>query len=364
MTLQKRLADCANRLRGQQYANEQSISLGVVLPVLGELDWDVFDTEVVCPEFSTGEGRVDFALCDPPLKPKCFVEVKQPGKAEGGVRQALQYAFHSGVPFVVLTDGETWSFYLPAEPGTYEDRRVFKLDLLERDSDEAAKILTRYLLHQRVVSGASLETARAEYRSKSRREEAKRAIPDVWADLIAKGDELLVDLIAEAVESKSGVKPERGDVSEFLGALAPSHVPSDATTHSMPANPPKATERASPAQSTKRPRGELEIRSQTVPFSSATDALVKILVGLARDDETFFERCSLHSAFAGRKRRFIGRRPEELYPGRPDLHRFSRKLTRGWMVDTNNNTASKLALIKAAAEVAGLEFGKEVRLDL
>ena len=35
-------------------------------------------------------------------------------------------------PFVVLTDGETWSFYLPAEQGSYEDRRVYKLDLFER----------------------------------------------------------------------------------------------------------------------------------------------------------------------------------------------------------------------------------------
>ena len=54
------------------------------------------------------------------------------GAADDGVRQALEYAFHTGVPFVVLTDGKTWSFYLPAEQGSYEERRIHKLDLFER----------------------------------------------------------------------------------------------------------------------------------------------------------------------------------------------------------------------------------------
>jgi len=71
-------------------------------------------------------------------KPAEFIEFKSPGKAEDGVRQALkpsasetprrrharranavrQYAFHTGVPFIALTDGRIWSFYLPAEQGS------------------------------------------------------------------------------------------------------------------------------------------------------------------------------------------------------------------------------------------------------
>lgn len=66
----------------------------------------------------------------------------------------------------------------------------------------------------------------------------------------------------------------------------------------------------------------------------------------------------------GKKRRFVARRPEELYPGQTQLHKHSAKLTNGWLVGTNNNKPKTLTLIKAAAEVAGLEFGKEVRLDL
>jgi hypothetical protein len=66
------------------------------------------------------------------------------GAAEHGIRQALEYAFHTGVPFIVLTDGRTWSFYRPAEQGSYQDLRVYKLDLFERPPTEAAETLGRY----------------------------------------------------------------------------------------------------------------------------------------------------------------------------------------------------------------------------
>ena len=135
-----------------------------MLRVLRELGWDTYDANVVWPEYQTaGGGRADFALCHPPSKPRIFIEVKHLGKAEGAVEQALLYAFKSGVPFVVLTDGRIWSFYLPAEPGDYDERRVYKLDLYERSPDEAAEKFSHYLANESVASGESLRAARTEY---------------------------------------------------------------------------------------------------------------------------------------------------------------------------------------------------------
>ena len=168
------LGNITQRLRGDAFPNEQFISQGIVLPVLQKLHWPVFETNFVHPEYATGEGRVDFALCDPPQRPKVFIEVKKLGGAEAGVKQALSYAFQAGVPFVVLTDGRTWSFYLPAEEGTYEERRVFKLDLIERSPHEAAEVLQRYLDRGRVGSGEVLTYARKEYQNQNRRAIAKR----------------------------------------------------------------------------------------------------------------------------------------------------------------------------------------------
>jgi len=88
MQVERTIANIAQNLREGRFPNEQSISQGIVLRILSDLGWDVYDTNSVWPEYSTGEGRVDFALCAPPEKPKCFVEVKQQGRAEDGVKQA------------------------------------------------------------------------------------------------------------------------------------------------------------------------------------------------------------------------------------------------------------------------------------
>ena len=219
MSLQTTVADIITRLRQGKFPNEQAISQGIILRVFSELNWDTWDTNIVWPEYQTGEGRADFALCHPSAKPVILIEVKQPGKAEDAVEQALKYAFHTGTPFIVLTDGQTWSFYLPAEQGSYEDRRVYKLDLYERSPEEAAEILQRYLLRSRVESGEALQDAQKEYRSRNRRSQAKATIPEAWRDLVEKGNEQLVEMLAGAIEAKAGVRPDADDVTEFLRRL-------------------------------------------------------------------------------------------------------------------------------------------------
>ena len=213
------LDDIVGKLQENRFPNERSISQGVVLRVLGDLNWDVYDPAVVWPEYSTGEGRVDFALCHPPRKPRIFVEVKQPGGAGRGVKQALEYAFHTGVPFIALTDGATWSFYLPAEQGSYEERRVFMLDLLKSPEDESADTLRRYIERSRVISGDALRVAREEYQRRSRRAATRLEIPKAWNGLIDKGDKSLTGLLADAVEARSGFRPEDTDVVNFLASL-------------------------------------------------------------------------------------------------------------------------------------------------
>jgi hypothetical protein len=281
----------------------------------------------------------------------------------------LEYAFHTGVPFIVLTDGRTWSFYLPAEQGSYEDRRVYKLDLFERPPAEAADTLTRYLARTRVESGEALETARKEYRSRNRRSQARAAIPEAWRELVEKGDEQLVELLASAVESKAGVRPDADDVAEFLVALGkpiiveaasskPSFEPSPRT-----GGPRHSAVTAPPAPSASARAGKLILRGKTYPYHNAKDAMVIVLRELAKGDPTFLERCSQHPDAQGRKRRYIARTPEELYPDREDLRECREDLPGGWLVATNLNNILKKTIIKLAAEVAGLTFGKDVIVE-
>jgi predicted type IV restriction endonuclease len=366
MSLETTLSDITNRLRQGKFPNEQAISQGIVLRVFQELGWDTWDTNVVWPEYQTGEGRADFALCHPPSKPAVFTEVKQPGKAEDAVRQALEYAFHSGVPFVVLTDGRTWSFYLPAEQGSYEDRRVYKLDLYERPSAEAAEALHRYLECARVQSGEALETARKEYRSRNRQSQAKTAIPEAWRELVEKGDELLVEMLASAVESKAGVRPDADDVAEFLAGLGKPIIVQAQRSDPTPTQPTSGVSlRSTPirAISESSRSGKLVLLGKAHAYQNAKDAMIIVLRELAKSDPAFLERCSLHSDAQGRKRRYIARTPEELYPDREDLREMRETLPGGWLVATNLNNVLKKTIIRLAAEVAGLSFGKDVIVE-
>jgi len=193
MTLSETLAAVTQNLRAGRYPNEQAVSQGVVLRVLNDLGWDVYNPDHVWPEYSVAGRRVDFALCFPARRPAVFVEVKQPGRVDGGDQQLFEYAFHNGVPMAILCDGKTWGFYLPAEQGTYDERRVYKLDLLERATEEAADKLRRYLSFQRTVSGEAIDDARSDYRDRNRRVLAQKTIPEAWIHLVEGEEPSLIE---------------------------------------------------------------------------------------------------------------------------------------------------------------------------
>ena len=203
-------------LRHGVLTSEAAVSQGILLPALHELGWPVFDTSVVVPQYSVEGRRVDFALCHPPNRPSVFVEVKKTGFSEGADRQLFEYAFHIGVPMAILTDGQEWSFYLPGEQGRYDERRVYKLDLLERTVEEASTRLTKYLGYERLCSGEALRAARSDYQNVARDREIEATFPKAWRSLLDEQDSLLLDLLAEKVESLCGYKPDPDACSRFL----------------------------------------------------------------------------------------------------------------------------------------------------
>ena len=209
-------------IKAGRYVNEATVSQGIVQRLLHALGWPVYDTEVVAPEYSLSGRRVDYALCHPPREPVVMVEVKQIGQSKGADRQLFEYAFHKGVPMAVLTDGQEWHFFLPTERGDYGERRVYKLDLLERDPEEAQAGLERYLGYGAVRSGRAIEAARKDYRDAARKRTAQRTLPDAWARLVESEDELLIELLSDKVEDLCGVKPSPDAVAVFLRQRASS----------------------------------------------------------------------------------------------------------------------------------------------
>ena len=236
---------------------------------------------------------------------------------------------------------------MPAEQGDYEDRCVYKVDLYERSPIEAAVTFGRYLSRENVVSGKSLELARTEYRNFNRRSQAKAAIPVVWQELVQKGDSRLIEILINAVESKIGFQPDADDVGEFLGGAAPSTKPPEP-------RPVQRTRPPNPNQVMLLPN-KLLLRGKRYDCTTAKAAMVIVLRELASSDPSFLERCARDPAARGRKRRYIARTTEELYPDREDLRGLHEKLPGGWLVSTNLNNSRKRKIIYLAAKIAHLK---------
>ena len=359
MALHQSITAIVQNLRQGRFPNEQAISMGIVLRVLQDLDWDIYDPTRVWPEFQTGEGRVDFALCHPPSKPLIFFEVKQPGKAEEGIRQLFEYAFFKGVPFVVLTDGKTWSFYLPGEQGSFEERRVYKLDLFERSETEVAAKLVEYLQFSRVASGEALKAARAQYQSSNKKALARQTIKTAWEELVDNEEPFLIELVSDAVESKCGVRPDGGDVTTFL--KKPWHNQSATLATQTLTRPPAPLPRPNPQPTTRA--ATAEVWDQTFNARNAKEATLFVLREMAKRDPSFLARCAGHPENFGRNRTWIAKTAEELFPERADLRELHEEISDGWLLNTNFNNPIKKKVLRIACEVAGVTFGREVRVS-
>jgi hypothetical protein len=354
--------DIRSSLRTGRFTSEASVSQGIVLRLLSELSWPTYDTRVVWPEYALRGRRVDFALCHPPGRPIVFIEVKQVGQGADAERQLFEYAFHEGVPLAILTTGQEWHFFLPAERGDYGERRVYKLDLLEREPMESVTRLRRYLDFAAVTSGEAIETARADYRSVAREREIRRTLPEAWQKLVAEGDELLVELVAEKVESLCGFRPDPDVVVEFLagGGIVPAERPIRGRASSERHIPTSRTVQQTPTASGLG----VTLDEHFFPASSARGVLIQVFTKLAERDPTFLERFSARTS-TRKKRRYLARSREGLYPGSEHLAAaasHSKELIpgSGWWIDLNLNRRSIERVIATACEVAGLQMGKEL----
>ncbi len=370
MSLQQHIEDVRDGIRAGRYGNEAAVSQGIVLRLLQALEWPTYNTQVVCPEYSLAGRRVDFALCHPPNKAAAFIEVKQIGQSDGAERQLFEYAFHQGVPLAILTDGQEWNFFRPAEQGDYSERRVYKLDLLERDLLECSARLHRYLGYAQVTSGAAIAAAREDYRNASRTRQMLATLPEAWSKLVTDEDDLLLELVADKVESICGFKPDVDTVAKFLRENVGLHrqVPSTGpSARSAPVQRVTPTSVSTAGQTPATPASPITpgstgftLRGRWVACRNGREVLVAVFEALADKDPTFLERFAARPKH-GRTRRYLARSAQELYPGRPELAReFFAKLKSGWFLGTNASHAAIRQIIEMACEVAALRYGVDV----
>lgn len=367
------------KLEAKGYPNESAVREAIVLPVLQQLGWDIFDTDSVRREYPVRTRRVDYALFAGERHPSLLVEVKAVGGADAnGDTQLFEYAFHEGVQMALLTDGQAWNFYLPMEGGSYGDRRVYQLDLVERDIEECEQVLRRYLDFSRVKSGEAIADARNDYRYAKNARIAQESLSAAWVKLLAEPDDVLVALLADKAEAICGFAPSPAHTREFITGLGGIHqmpppparkrsalrladlMPTPERQFAASAPPMPKHEPEAAAQASGSRKAEIVLDGRRQPVSNAKDGLVAILRHLASRDPSFYKKLS--EAAQTRSRNHVASKREEVYPERPDLTSMTLELAPGWWLGTNISNREKLRIARKACEIAGVTYGEEVAL--
>ena len=125
----------------------------LINPLLRELGWDTGDPDVVVPEYSSGSGRVDYALLVA-SKPVMMVEAKKLGTSlQDGRKQAVNYALDETnikARYFSVTDGVCWAIYDTNKPAN--DMLAASFDLNEK-SVASACLKSLALWRPSVISG-------------------------------------------------------------------------------------------------------------------------------------------------------------------------------------------------------------------
>lgn len=343
------IADIRDRLRRGEFPDEAKVSQGIVMRVLNDLDWPVFDTTVVTREYSIQGRRVDYALIGKFRTPSVLLEVKRVGNIEVGEEQLFAYAFRQGTPIIVLTDGRSWRLYLTTGEGVFEDRRFAAVDLVEGDPEQGASTLRRYLSREAVLDGQARKRAEADLDSRWRQRKAEEALPSVWKRLAEDRDGALVELVRSRVRDECGIAPSAESVVRFLR-----DAPTERRPEPIPRPIPAPRPTPAPTRTPPQGRASFTLDGSTRSFGTNTELLAAVFSDLALRDATFVKRFA--ATQSGRKR--VSRTLDDLDPGRRKTHA---RLPGGWWIDAG--MPNKGTLIEKACQVAGFEFGRDLVVD-
>ncbi len=369
MEMEQVLLRSLQRIRSGALQNEAQVKQAVILPILRALDWDDSDPSEFVPEYPVsyddgGYGQVDYALIGK-RGPLVFVEAKKLDHAnDSGVDQVFKYAANRGVPFLILTDGNVWDFYLSMADGIPAERRFYHMELQREDKiTDHERFLEKFLHKDCIVSNTmEITSAAGQLRDGGiQREEARNAIPIVWRKMLETPDESLSSLIADAVQGECGTQPELDDVEEFLGQILRSsgliYQPSADTGSQSTTQPPTTAPSTTQKHTTKIVGFVLDNKPVETGIGNRT--LAELVKEFQRRDSTFMERFS--ALTSGRTRRLVSMTRDGLYDA-VHLRDYSLDLENGWWLGTNIGSGPIRKHIATACDIMGVQFGSELTL--
>lgn len=360
------------RLRGGLLPTEQAVSQGAVSTVLKYLGWPILDPTVVVLQYRmrTPQGALrfaDYALCRDDGHPLILIEVKAVGRIGNADVQLFEYCFHAGVPFAVLTDGQVWRFYITMETGSYDERRVYQLDLLEQDDAVCCERLERYLDKESVMRGVNLANARSDFNDAIRRGRIQNTLPQAWREILNAPDNYICEMLAAKVSELCGFEPDLDNCTDFIrehtDILPGFTVAPTLPTAQLSADAPVAATAETQSETRNDAPGYI-FQGNYHSCASNTRVMVELFNQLAEAYPEFPGR------FAARKqgysRRYLAEDRYDLYPGQPErCEGFSEELeVGGWFLATHQSRATIENSLRLACEVLGLEYGSDIVVNL
>jgi hypothetical protein len=160
--MKETLLDIRAKLEERAYKNEEHVRLNLVIRILAELGWNIWDPREVNSEFvvapNEDKTKVDLAIFLNTYTPAIFMEIKAVGQLTGKLaeieKQLRDYNRNNTALFSIITDGQEWRFYFSQTGGEFS-RKCFKVIHLHRDEEieNIEKGFKSFLSKSEILSG-------------------------------------------------------------------------------------------------------------------------------------------------------------------------------------------------------------------
>lgn len=329
------------------FNTEEATRQGIILPILSKLGWNIFNVREVVPEYSVGNGRIDYCL-KIGEKNMVFIEVKKINEElDKHEKQILEYSFHHGVEMAVLTNGILWWLYLPLISGAWQQRKYLTIDIKQQETSLAAKHFREFLSRENIEKGMSLTRARALIESVEIINILNKTIPKAWHKLLDEPDDRFLDLFADSVESICGHRPDPQVLANFIQEQKELYGPTKGTMENKIKKPVKLEREP-------RKRGiQIKINNNIFKGSSVSDLYEQVLKYLY--DNNYIESLKAYIPFATSGKRFLISRE----PYHPNGNKFWIPVEyKGYYMEAHKSYHNAIKSLEDLLKLCNLEIKK------
>jgi len=198
------LSDIRNKLTNNYFQNEEHVRISLVLRILFELGWDIWNPKEVNSEFKAVPNedisRVDIALfSNEYLPPLIFIE---------------DYNRNNTAQFSIITDGKKWRFYYSQTGGEFSQKCFKVIDITRNDLSDVINSLTLFLSKNEILSGNAKKEAERLLKLNQKQRALEDALPKAKRIISEYPFPSLPHALVEIV-SKLGFTISEGEAKEF-----------------------------------------------------------------------------------------------------------------------------------------------------